>query len=361
VRLHVATTDLRMVVVLTALDEEFRAVRDHLAGATRRVAAENTEFAVGRLADTTVELAVARVSVGTSGIAQVSTRALELFQPTALLWVGIAGGVRKDVQPGDVVVSDRVYSYESARQTDVQPADIDTLSEFHALVRVVAKQGSWTRYVDRALLAQPPEVHFGTAAQRILTADRVLYPKALDPDRHGVVAVEMEASGVVAEATRAHRVPFLYVRGISDLYDTKLTSSTDRTWRRHAAANAAAFVHGFIVGLESLSTAAEKLPQGEHGGSRPDGAWRTLVQLVGIDSDRVLAVVPAWDRDVLVQIPGAEVPMTALTALEMGQRPVRGTAWVNLDADAADGLRIDGFTMSPPVPTDESLGVTSDA
>ncbi|GAA0934463.1 hypothetical protein [Virgisporangium aurantiacum] len=96
-------------------------------------------------------------------------------------------------------------------------------------------------------------------------------------------------------------------------------------------------------------------------GRPKNGVWRTLVRLVGFDGDRVLAIVPAWDSDTVVQTPSAGLPFTALMALEMDQRPVRGTAWVNLDADSAEDLRIDGFMMSGPLPTDESLGLTSDA
>jgi nucleoside phosphorylase len=93
------------VVVLTALDLEYRAVRGYLDGPCRRWHRAGTLFEVGALPRTSWRVALAVVGEGNQGAAVLTERAIAMFDPAVLLFVGVAGALMSDIELGDVVVA----------------------------------------------------------------------------------------------------------------------------------------------------------------------------------------------------------------------------------------------------------------
>src|SRR5437660_11586425 len=119
-RVHTATLRSEpMIVILTALQREYKAVRKHLTGLRTRHHAAGTVFEVGSLEehpDRHVALAV--MGDGNVPAATLTERAINEFRPAAVLFVGIAGGLRDWLELGDVVVATRVYGYHGAASED---------------------------------------------------------------------------------------------------------------------------------------------------------------------------------------------------------------------------------------------------
>ncbi|MFD0447830.1 hypothetical protein ACFQ10_44495 [Streptomyces indonesiensis] len=107
------------VVVLTALEVEYRAVRAHLEDPRPVQAERGALFEVGVFREGSEERTVAihMTGPGNPGAAASVERAAALFAPRAMLFVGVAGGV-KDVALGDVVAADAVYDYETGKDTE---------------------------------------------------------------------------------------------------------------------------------------------------------------------------------------------------------------------------------------------------
>ncbi|BBJ38957.1 hypothetical protein SSPO_016750 [Streptomyces antimycoticus] len=107
------------VVVLTALEVEYRAVRAHLEDPRPVKAERGALFELGLFRDGSGERTVAihMTGPGNPGAAASVERAAALFAPRAVLFVGVAGG-RKDVALGDVVAADAVYDYETGKDTE---------------------------------------------------------------------------------------------------------------------------------------------------------------------------------------------------------------------------------------------------
>jgi nucleoside phosphorylase len=99
-------------VVLTALPEEFEAVKRHLAGTVEKIHDQSTVYQVGSFAAGNVnwEVCVAEIGAGNASAAQEAERAIAFFNPQVAMFVDVAGGL-KEVAIGDVVVAAKVYAY----------------------------------------------------------------------------------------------------------------------------------------------------------------------------------------------------------------------------------------------------------
>ena len=106
------------VVLLTAIEVEYMAVRNHLAGVHEETylgtVYERGSFATEKWL---WEVGIGQIGAGNSASAAAVERAITYFHPEIILFVGIAGGV-KDVNIGDVVAATKAYGYESGKVVD---------------------------------------------------------------------------------------------------------------------------------------------------------------------------------------------------------------------------------------------------
>lgn len=241
------------VVVVTALALEAAAVESYLHGLREQVHAETgTIYRVGTLRENGTETIVAVVVAmeGNPSAAAETERAISFFKPQVALFVGVAGGLKDDVQKGDVVVASDVYDYSSAKESSgVIRSRVKTLrASYRATQRALAlaSSGEWSRL---AATGAPPLR--ADDSPRVLVKPIAAGPK-LVADSDGptaqwikqycgdAVAVEMEGFGF---HTAAHAYPAtqaIVVRGISDCVDDKAPDG-DEQWQPIAASRAAAF------------------------------------------------------------------------------------------------------------------------
>src|SRR6185503_15193305 len=89
------------VVVLTALNLEFAAVRAHLTWPEVLRHRAGTIFETGRVGVSRRRIAAAVTGEGNHSAAIIAERAISMFNPEALMFVGVAGSLRPDVRLGD--------------------------------------------------------------------------------------------------------------------------------------------------------------------------------------------------------------------------------------------------------------------
>lgn len=152
--------------------------------------AHRTEFGdvtahVGRVGDT--EVVITQLGVGPAVARATTERVLGSVQADHVLVCGVAGGLRADLRVGAVVVPDEVVEFSTGRRFQPSPMDGVELSGLVATTDVII-----------------------TDEQRVAEMEEM-----------GVVAVEMESSGV-AEACQAAGVPWTTFRVISDRPDEDL-------------------------------------------------------------------------------------------------------------------------------------------
>ncbi|MFI6032758.1 substrate-binding domain-containing protein [Streptomyces sp. NPDC051315] len=220
---------------MTALPVEFSALRDRLeAESARHVGRRRVNGTVvqtfrldGAYAPWTVH--VAQVGMTNVAAALGTHGLLAVLRPDVTLLVGIAGSLKDDVLPGDVVVATKVYEIHGAKVSATgRGARPDAVETSLAL---------W----QTALHA---EVRRKTHFKPIASGDVVLDAGSgdirtrLSTTYEDAAALEMEGFGFCKAAQR-HRTEALVIRGISDRADGDKRAADAAGGQRLAATNAA--------------------------------------------------------------------------------------------------------------------------
>lgn len=280
------------LVVLTALPLEYKAVRRLLEG-LERVDQAGTVFERGRLPGTSWTVYLAATGPGNDSAAVITERAINFVRPQAVFFVGIAGSLKSDVSPGDVVVALEVYAYHGGKESPEgfkgRPRSWETSHPLQQVAMYVHSVDEWRGALSEAERATT-KVHF----KPIAAGDLVLDAPAESPSRvhldrnfNDAVAVEMEGAGFANAATKAG-VPFLLVRGISDLANGTKRSTDDAGMQETAAQHAALFLTEVITQFKPANAAS--LPKAPSSGQPTDDLiWQPLDQPASV----------AWYRDLV--------------------------------------------------------------
>jgi 8-oxo-dGTP diphosphatase len=231
------------IVILTAMNLEYRAVRAHLSDITAQTHPMGTRFEVGHLNGCRVALAL--TGKGNQSAAVLTERATAEFGPAAVIFVGVAGALQPHLGLGDVVVATHVYAYHGATSQDdgitARPRTWELSHRVHQIAAHLERTGDWAPKLPGG--SPPPRVHFGPVA-----AGEIAHYSAVSDARQWLrehysdaVAVEMEAAGVAQAGQLNDALPTIMVRGISDYADESKSAADDAGWQPRAAANAAAF------------------------------------------------------------------------------------------------------------------------
>ncbi|WP_293699228.1 5'-methylthioadenosine/S-adenosylhomocysteine nucleosidase [uncultured Agrococcus sp.] len=196
----------RSVVILTAMQLEADPFIELLEGA-EHVEAPPEGMRVVRGSLEGRDAMVARTGVGLVAAATAATWAATAFSPTAIISAGTAGGLSRGIDVGDVAVSEAAtygtadateFGYERG-QVPGQPVRFDAAQELLGAAKDASEQ-HW---------------RFG----RILSGDTFVTAKNVADTREAfpdAVATDME-SCAIAQTASAFGIPWLSVRGISDL------------------------------------------------------------------------------------------------------------------------------------------------
>jgi adenosylhomocysteine nucleosidase len=233
-----------IVVVLTALELEYQAVRGMLTALVCYRHTGGTLFEVGRLDGSRCSLAIVRTGPGNTASALIAERAIAMFQPKALLFVGIAGALNDDIDLGDVVVATKVYAFHGGKDNDdgflARPQTWNAPHELEQLAGYIAQTTSWRRAIDSG---RTPVVHLKPIAAGEVLLDSLTGSVSEFIRRHynDAAAIDMESGGAALAGHLNRALPVLSIRGISDYANGAKDSAVRSGWQGVAARHAAAF------------------------------------------------------------------------------------------------------------------------
>jgi len=257
---------LPVVVILTAIQEEYKAVRNHLDDIIdddkEDIGYESGIFNYN-------DIPIAKVIIRECGpkntkAAQETQRAIYHFKPACMFFVGIAGSRKqKDFDVGDVIFPEQIYSYESGKAEKgsflARPNIAkSSVSLFEKAKKERSKEdwksliiGDWEQEfkADIGIIASGEQLieHYDSQIGKILTDHY--------NDTH---AVEMEGFGFADVASRQggihDNIKVGVVRGISDIIkkdddSNKSSQNTDNrplAVKEMASATASAFAYWLI-------------------------------------------------------------------------------------------------------------------
>ncbi|MEU1205661.1 5'-methylthioadenosine/S-adenosylhomocysteine nucleosidase [Nocardia sp. NPDC005825] len=237
-----------MFVILTALGIEQDAVLEHLVDIRVHEHDKGTLFDVGTIAGYPEHrVAVGVTGAGTTTAATLTERARAAFDPDLMMFVGIAGGLRKDLAIGDVVVATKVYSHQGGRSEDdgflVRPRAWELSHRVDQAARRLVQRDRWRSLLTEGAPAVTPAVRFEPIAvgDVLLNSTKSELARRIHASYNDAIAVEMEGSGFVHAAALGDQVPAVVIRGISDHADGRKAEADRAGGQALAARNAAAF------------------------------------------------------------------------------------------------------------------------
>lgn len=249
-----------LVVILTALNLEYEAVRRHLTDLRLYRHSGGTRFEVGRIGNTDCQVALALTGKGNHPTAVLAERAIQEFSPAAVFFVGVAGGLWPSIRLGDVVVATKIYAYHGGTSEDdglkARPKAWEISHEADQIAHYVARRAEWNHGLS---VEHPPTVHFGPIAAGEVVQDSAVSDQAQWIRQHynDALAIEMEAAGAAQAGHHNHGLPVVVVRGISDHADGSKTTTDGQNWQPRAAAHAAAFATALAQELITESAVDE--------------------------------------------------------------------------------------------------------
>ncbi|MEV8517779.1 5'-methylthioadenosine/S-adenosylhomocysteine nucleosidase [Dactylosporangium sp. NPDC051484] len=259
-----------VVVILTALNLEYDAVRQHLTDPRVHLHPAGTRFEVGRLRHGG-RAALGLVGKGNHPAAVLAERAMAEFNPAAVLFCGVAGALWPGIRLGDVVVASQVYAYHGGTSHDdglmARPRSWETAHGAAQIAQHLIRAGDWA---DPLPTGTRPAAHFGPIAAGEVVHDSATSAQARWVRQHynDALAIEMEGAGVAQAGHLNRALPVVVVRGISDRADGTKAVSDGEAWQPRAAANAAAFTVALARGLIA-DTAADDARTGDDRTERP--------------------------------------------------------------------------------------------
>lgn len=232
-------------VILTAIPIEYRAVRAHLTDLREEMHPQGTIYERGKFIDNGKEWEVGIVDVGAGnvGAALEAERAISYFNPSVILFVGVAGGI-KNVTLGDVVAATKVYGYESGKARQIfEPRPDVGLSTYNLIQRAKAeaRKEDWLNRLGSSLYDAKPTVFVApiAAGEKVVASKESAVFQFLRSNYGDALAVEMEGRGLLQAAHANQQVSALIIRGISDLIEKKSeadSSGSQEIAARHASA-----------------------------------------------------------------------------------------------------------------------------
>nr|WP_322720892.1 5'-methylthioadenosine/S-adenosylhomocysteine nucleosidase [Nostoc sp. ChiQUE02]MDZ8233981.1 5'-methylthioadenosine/S-adenosylhomocysteine nucleosidase [Nostoc sp. ChiQUE02] len=254
-----------LAVILTALPLERKVVSGYLNDLKRETDNIGTIYFRGSFSasDESWEVVIVQTGQGNQPSAIHTDRAIERFDPKAVLFVGIAGGI-KDVAIGDVVAATKVYGYESgkAESTFQLRPDLDwSTPDMVQIASAESTESGWLQRLTSNIPTPSPSVFVKPIAvgEKVLASIESSDWEFLRKNYNDAVAVEMEGRGFL-EASRYHRrVSALIIRGISDLSDDNKNSQDENARQQKAARHASAFAFEVLAKIaENESNSLEK-------------------------------------------------------------------------------------------------------
>jgi len=259
---RIPAEDERPVAILGAFADETRPIARALADPeTLRVL--GLRFLHGLLEDCPV--VVAETGVGKVNAAATTAFLLLRFQPRAVIFTGIAGGLDPDLQPGDIVIGAATVQHDFVHATDDSlirfaprnPVD-GSRNPLHlpadaGLLAVVRRAAAGTEFlpIRSSAGAGPPRCVEGLIAtgDAFVASDRM---KRELRERLQADAVEMEGAAV-AQVCHQSGTPCIVIRSLSDNADAAAAEDLERFYAV-AAENSARLVLSAVALLAAEPT-----------------------------------------------------------------------------------------------------------
>lgn len=219
--------ELPLIVILTALNVEFQAVRSHLKN-VKTFQKNGVYYDEGIFVHDGLNIAriiTRECGNKTSATAQETEKAINNFDPECMFYVGIAGSRKpNDFTIGDVIIAEKIYSYEGGKATKgalKSRPDAETLSTSILEIAKQERRGIEWRKLIVGDFSEEPKADIGIIAtgNQLIEDVGSEVGKTIENHYNDTSAVEMEGFSFAMTAKRqpGKNIEIAVIRGISDI------------------------------------------------------------------------------------------------------------------------------------------------
>jgi adenosylhomocysteine nucleosidase len=228
------------IAILGAMDEEVKLIKESLTE-LRQVAYSHLDFYTGELHGH--EIVLVKCGIGKVASAVATTMIIDKFNPDYVVNTGSAGGFDKELNIGDIVISDvvthhdvdlTVFGYVPG-QCAGMPENYVCNEQLIEAAEQSAKQIAGVK-VKKGLVCSGDSF---VGSDELAMATQKKFPS--------MVAVEMEGAAI-AQTSYLMGIPFLVIRSLSDIAG-KTSTVSFQTYLEKAAKNSAQLVMGMVKAL----------------------------------------------------------------------------------------------------------------
>jgi len=187
---------MQPVAILSAMDQESSMVVDRIVDPVHHEFLGQS-FLTGTIAG--IDIVTATTGYGKVGAAATTATVLHHFGPRAVVFGGVAGGIRPDVKIGDVVVADRLIQHDYDASPLFDPYVIPSLG-----VAEIAADGDLT---DRLMAAARKYLETRAYDEIVAVPADLFTPASMTLHRGLIASGDQFLSGVAEAGNLHHRLP----------------------------------------------------------------------------------------------------------------------------------------------------------
>ncbi len=232
------------IVILCPVEVEFKIIRKILIN-SKPTQYKNLSFDFGQIKtkNNNWNIAVIEPDLNLNSFGLKVNEAISTLNPKFVFLAGIAGGI-KDPKIGDIVIGTKAYFYEGGKET---------AQGFFARPRIIENKSNElltiAKRITREIKPLNTNFHFGAIASgnKVLASLDSQSIEIIKKHYNDTQALEMESYEFALAASRLE-IPYLNIRGISDLIDGKTKSDSEGN-QKIASKEVAKFLHQLISNL----------------------------------------------------------------------------------------------------------------
>lgn len=244
---------MKRILILTALNKEYKVVRNFLNNLEEEELDDGTIVEKGNPIDSNNSVVYIReCGKGNTKAALSTDKLIKHVKPELTMFIGIAGGI-KDLNIGDVLVGEKVYGYEGGKDGKEFKARPELgKSSYRILERakMESNKDDW-KVILNGSNPKDAKVLVGNivAGEKVLISENNELYQRIKSHYNDAHAIEMEGIGFMEGVYQNNIGENIVIRGISDLLENKNVPSEDVDQEK-ACSHAAAFGFSLIKKLE---------------------------------------------------------------------------------------------------------------
>ncbi|MGZ3771081.1 MAG: 5'-methylthioadenosine/S-adenosylhomocysteine nucleosidase [Bdellovibrio sp.] len=243
---------IKKLLVIAAMDIEAKSILSRLTDPSEFTVHSVLGMKAVRSVIDNHEIYLTQSGIGLVNAALTTSYAIDAVKPDAILLLGVAGAVIKELEIGDVIVADKIIQHDSKYSGEngdelMAPGELHlSLAPADRVLPPIKTDMDYATWLTKRLHGVDSRVHRGTILSGSEFVGTAARKKEISKIDERAFAVEMEAAGVGQIAAKL-KIPLMVVKTVADRLNPDGSISSDYIRFSKSAADTAATVLDLMI------------------------------------------------------------------------------------------------------------------